>query len=341
MKCIPTQDAVGHILCHDITEIVPSVSKSAAFRKGHVVREEDIPRLLNLGKEHLYIWENRPDHLHENEAARVLYAACDSQPARIRPSEIREGKIECIATVDGVLEVDVPLLDAINNLGEMMIATRHSHFPVKAGQTVAAARIIPLTIEKVKMDRVREMTERHTVLRIHPFSHKRVGIVTTGSEIAKGRIADAFGPALRAKLAEYSASVIGQEIVGDDPAEIARAIRGFRQAGAELILCTGGMSVDPDDATPGAIAASGATVVRYGAPVLPGAMLLLGYFGDGVPILGLPGCVMYARRTIFDLILPRVLADVPITSEDLGALGHGGLCLSCEVCTFPQCGFGK
>ena len=342
MKLIETKDAVGHVLCHDITQIIPGVVKDAVFRKGHVVTAEDIPVLLSVGKEHLYVWEKKQGILHEDEAAVVLRDICMGE--HMSASEPKEGKIEIIAKTDGLLKIDAKRLNAVNGLGEMMIATVHGNFPVKKGTKIAATRIIPLVIEEEKMNRAKEVAGEASLLQILPFMHKKVGIVTTGSEVFKGRIEDAFGPAIRAKLAEYDTEVVGQQIVDDNREDIVEAVKGFIEQGVDMVLCTGGMSVDPDDKTPGAIKATGARVISYGAPVLPGAMFLLAYYeyeGRQVPILGLPGCVMYAKRTIFDLVLPRVLAGDMLEAEDLNVYGEGGLCMNCEVCHFPNCGFGK
>lgn len=342
MKLIKTEDAVGHVLCHDITQIIPGVVKDAMFRKGHIVTKEDIPVLLSVGKEHLYVWEKKEGILHEDEAAAILRDICMNE--NMSASEPKEGKIELKAQIDGLFTVDTKRLDAVNALGEMMIATRHGNFAVKKGDKLAATRIIPLVIEEEKMNKAKEIVGEKPLLELLPILNRKTGIVTTGSEVAKGRIEDAFGPAIRRKLAEYQVEVLGQKIVGDEMEEITKAIIDFIDNGAEMVLCTGGMSVDPDDRTPGAIKATGAKIVSYGAPVLPGAMFLLAYYekdGKQIPIIGLPGCVMYAKRTIFDLVLPRVLAGQVLTTEDLSSYGEGGLCLNCEVCTFPNCGFGK
>lgn len=343
MKLIATENAIGHVLCHDITQIIPGVTKDAVFRKGHIVREEDIPVLLSVGKEHLYVWEKDENMLHENDAAAILYEICAGD--NMHSSDVKEGKIELIADIDGLLKIDRPHLTAVNSLGEMMIASVHGDFPVKKGAKLAGTRIIPLVIEKEKMEAARKAGGGSPLFNILPFRQKKVGIVTTGSEVFKGRIQDTFGPVIRDKLAEYPTEILGQTYVDDEKEHITAAISEFIQNGAELVVCTGGMSVDPDDCTPGAIAATGARVVTYGAPVLPGAMMLVSYYetenGRCVPILGLPGCVMYAKRTIFDLVLPRVMADDEITREDIAMLGEGGLCLNCKVCTFPNCGFGK
>lgn len=342
MREIDTTKAVGHILCHDITQIIKGEKKGPVFRKGHVVREEDIPVLLSVGKEHLFVWEKTEGILHENEAAEVLRDICKNE--YMTESEIKEGKIELTAAVDGLFKLDREKLKKINSMGEMMIASRHGDFPVKKGDKLAGMRVIPLVIEEEKMQKAREAAGGRPVMEILPYHKKRVGIVTTGSEVSKGLIKDTFGPVIEEKLGEFPTEVMGQVFPGDERKAITEAVLSYIEQGADMVVCTGGMSVDPDDRTPGAIKDTGARIVSYGAPVLPGAMMLVAYYekdGKTVPVLGLPGCVMYAKRTIFDLILPRVMADDPICKEELWNLGEGGLCLNCEVCCFPNCGFGK
>lgn len=339
MKQIRTEDAVGHVLCHDITQIIKDVTKGVAFKKGHVVKAEDIPVLLSIGKEHLYIWEKDEDMLHENEAAEILYGICHNE--HIKPSEVREGKIEAIATCDGLFKVDTERLIEINSIDQVMIATRHTNLAVKAGEKLAGTRVIPLLIEKEVMEEVKRVAGYKPLLQILPFQHKKVGIVTTGSEVYKGRIQDAFGPVIRKKLEPFGAEVLGQRIVDDKIEMITEAIEDFLAQGADMIICTGGMSVDPDDVTPSAIKAVGAEIISYGAPVLPGAMFLLGYYGEDIPVMGLPGCVMYAGATVFDLVLPRIMAGEKLNKKDLVKLGHGGLCTGCKPCVYPHCSFGK
>ncbi len=340
MKLIKTREAAGQVLCHDVTRIVKGVEKGPAFRKGHVITEEDIPVLLDMGKENIYIWEVNEDMLHENDAALILYGLCKSE--NLHPSEIIEGKIELIADIDGLLKVDSKKLNAINALGEMMIASRHGNFPVKKGDKIAGTRVIPLVIEKEKMERAKEAAPGGEIFKILPFQKKSYGIVTTGSEVFYHRIEDTFTPVVKDKLKEYDAPFIGQEFSPDDAETTVKGIESLINRGAEIIICTGGMSVDPDDRTPLAIrkAADPGRVITYGAPVLPGAMFMLAYKGE-IPIIGLPGCAMYVQRTIFDLVLPRVMAGEILTKNDFDIMGEGGLCLNCEKCTFPNCGFGK
>lgn len=339
MKLMKTEDAVGQVLCHDITQIIKGVTKDAVFRKGHVIREEDIPVLLSVGKDHIYIWEKDAGVLHENEAAEILREICQGE--NMHPSEVKEGKIELIADCDGLLKINKEKLLAVNSLGQMMIAARHGNFAVKKGDKLAGTRIIPLVIEEEKMQKAKEAAGSEPLLQLLPFQPKKVGIVTTGNEVYYERIKDTFTPVIIDKVSEFGAEIVGHEVCPDDHETITAAIKKLLATGAEFVICTGGMSVDPDDKTPLAIKNTGADIVSYGAPVLPGAMFLLSYYDGNIPVVGLPGCVMYAKRTIFDLVLPRLMADDKVTAEDLQELGEGGLCLGCDVCTFPNCGFGK
>lgn len=339
MRRIETTQAVGHVLCHDLTRIVPGEWKGAQFRKGHVVTPEDIPMLLSMGKDHLFVWEMDEDHLHENDAALRLGALCQNE--HMRAGDIREGKLELSATRDGLFTVDTERLAAINTLEEIMIATRHTNTAVRAGDKLCGTRVIPLVVAKSRIEEAEAIGAGKPLLTLTPFLPLTAGIVTTGNEVFHGRIQDRFTPVVEAKLAAYGIQTVAHAVTDDAVEHIRAAIDDMRAKRVGLILCTGGMSVDPDDCTPAAIRQSGARIVTYGAPVLPGAMLLLGYFDDGVPILGLPGCVMYAKATVFDLILPRVAAGVPMDKRDIVRLGCGGLCLSCDACTFPNCGFGK
>ena len=339
MKLIKTEEAIGHVLCHDITQIIRGVTKDARFRKGHIVREEDIPVLLSLGKDHLYIWEKDEDMYHEDEAAQILCDVCINE--YMSSSEIKEGKIELKAECDGLFQIDVKRLAEINDIDQVMIASRHTNTPVKKGDKLLGTRIIPLVIEKEKMELVRQKAGGEPLCCLYPYVLKTAGIVITGSEVYYGRIEDHFTPVVISKLESYGIKVLHQIVVNDDKEKIKDAILEMKEKGCDLIVTTGGMSVDPDDQSPGAIKESGANVVSYGAPVLPGAMFCLAYFEDGTPVMGLPGCVMYASTTIFDLMLPRIAAGVSVTRKDITMLGHGGLCLECEECRYPDCSFGK
>lgn len=339
MKLIKTEDAVGHVLCHDMTQIIPGVTKDARFRKGHVVTAEDIPVLLSIGKEHLYVWEKTEGMLHEDEGAERLRRM--AQNANMHPSEVKEGKIELIADMDGLFQVDVGRLYDVNSVDEIMIATRHTNTAVKKGDRLAGMRVIPLIIDEKKIEEAEKAAGDTPLLSVTPWKLKTAGVITTGSEVYKGLIKDQFTPVVEKKLKAFGIRMTEHTYCSDDTGMIQSAIAKMREERVDLIICTGGMSVDPDDRTPGAIKASGAGIVTYGAPTLPGAMLCLGYYEDDTPIIGLPGCVMYAKATVFDLILPRIAAGVKIDRRDIIRMGHGGLCLGCKECHYPVCPFGK
>jgi len=339
MKSVPVQEAVGMVLCHDITEIVPEKFKGPSFKKGHVIAEEDISKLLNLGKEHIYIWEMTENTYHENDAAIAMAKAISG--SGIFLTEPKEGKVELRSEIKGLLRINVNALYNMNSIDEIVIASIHTHQVVEKNQMLAGCRVVPLIIDKDKIDRVEKIAHYMApVFEVVPLQRKKFGMVTTGSEIFHGRIEDKFGPVVKAKIENMGSEVLRQIIVDDRPEMIAQAINILIEEGAEAIVTTGGMSVDPDDTTPTGIKMCGGTVVTYGAPVLPGAMFMLANLGD-VPIMGLPGCVMYHKTTIFDLILPRILAGETVTKMDIVGFGHGGLCTQCNVCTYPNCAFGK
>ena len=339
MKLIKTEDAVGHVLCHDMTQIIKDEYKDARFRKGHVVTEEDIPVLLSMGKEHLYVWEMTPGMVHENDAAERMAALCGK--VNMNWSEVKEGKIELTAACDGLFRVNSEKLIAVNSVEDVMIATRKGNTAVRKGDKLAGTRVIPLIIPEEKLQAAEAAAGDTPLLELLPYTKKTAAIIATGGEVKKGLIQDTFTPVVKDKLAAYGIETLAVTYSGDGVENVADAIAEARKTGADIILCTGGMSVDPDDNTPGGIKASGARIVTYGAPVLPGAMFLLGYYEDGTVVMGLPGCVMYAGATIFDLALPRIAAGMEMTRADFAAMGEGGLCLGCRPCHWPICPFGK
>ena len=338
MKKIDTVDAVGHVLSHDITEIVPGKFKGRAFKKGHVIRGKDVAKLLSLGKDHIYIFEMKEDELHENDAA-VILGEIGCGENIVLSEEIKEGKIDFCAAADGLLKVNSEKLFELNMLGQMSFGTLTQNIPVRKGEKVAGARVIPLIIKKDRMEQAKKIT-KEKLIDVKAFKKMKVGIVTTGSEVYHKRIVDRFGPVVEKKVGEYNCDVIGQIIVADDKEMIKDAIRTHVENGAEMVICTGGMSVDPDDLTPSSIIELGGELVSYGSPVLPGSMFLLSYLGE-IPVMGLPGCVMYSKKTVFDLVLPRVLAGERLRVEDIMRYGHGGLCQDCDECRYPNCSFGK
>jgi hypothetical protein len=337
MTVVPVQEAVGSTLCHDVTRIIPGVSKGPAFRKGHVVRFEDIEPLLDMGKEHLYVYVPQPGMLHENEAALRVAAAAAGE--NIVLSEPSEGRIDFRAGRRGILRVDVETLAAVNALGEVALACLHTMQVVQKDQPVAGTRVIPLLIEEEKIARM-EALARKPVVDVLPLRSALVGIVTTGSEIYSGRVRDGFGPVLKRKFLDLGSRILDQRFTGDDADATSAAVLSLIGEGADMIAVTGGMSVDPDDNTPASILKAGADIVSYGAPTFPGAMFLLAYLGK-VPVLGLPGCVMHHKASIFDLIVPRLLAGLSVNARDIALLGHGGYCAGCGECRYPLCSFGK
>ena len=339
MNMIAVEESVGMILAHDMTEIIPGKSKGAAFKKGHVIKREDIPRLLNMGKENIFVMEYKNGEIHEDEAAiRIARAAAGQGIAFSKPSE---GKANLLVNRRGLLKVNADALFEINSIEEIILSTLHTDRLVDIPTIAAAAKVIPLKIEEKKIAAMEKIcAENFPVIQVMPLYKLKAGIVTTGNEIFYKRIPDKFGPVLIEKFRELGSEVIEQIFSKDDPAMIAASIKTLIKAGADIVLVTGGMSVDPDDVTPTGVKMAGAEILSYGAPALPGAMFLLSYIND-IPVLGLPGCVMYSKRTIFDLVVPRLAAGERIERRDLVRYAHGGLCSSCKDCRYPNCGFGK
>jgi molybdenum cofactor synthesis domain-containing protein len=381
-KTIPVQESVGTILAHDITEIRPGDFKDRAFKKGHLIREEDVCHLQRLGKEHLFVLHVAADEMHENDAAYALANALMGEGVEIT-GEPKEGKISIVAAQDGLLTIDVQALHDFNMLGEVMCATLHTHTVVKKGQVVAATRAIPLVVKKSIVEKAVEIAEcgmrnadfkseirnrkseigKASVIEVKELRKPRAGVVITGNEVYHGRIKDAFAPVITKKIEEVGGEIVGIYYAPDDKTFIEDRLRELINAGADLLITTGGMSVDPDDVTRFAIKNLGATDFTYGSAVLPGAMFLVGYINpvqssefkvqseenskletrnsERIPILGIPACGMYHKITILDLVLPRVLAGEKIGRRELADLGHGGLCLNCKECRYPVCPFGK
>jgi molybdenum cofactor synthesis domain-containing protein len=346
-KTVPVEQAIGMVLPHDVTEIRPlgqeegdkTSFKGAAFKKGHIIRSEDVEHLKRLGKDNIYVLSLEDDEIHENDAAEIMAKAL-AGPGVVVSGEPTEGKLSLVAECDGILKVAIEELYEFNLLGEVMCASLHNNTPVKQGTQVAATRLIPLTSKRNIVDQAAALCPAHGVFRVKALRKAQAGLIITGNEVYYGRIKDAFEPVLRKKLEELGSAVIKVAFAPDDIDKISEEIKGCIAAGADLIITSGGMSVDPDDVTRMAIAKAGATHIVYGSPVLPGAMFLVGRIGD-IPVMGLPACGMFHRITVFDLILPRVLTGEHISRADLAKLGHGGLCSVCKKCTYPICHFGK
>lgn len=339
MKQIRIEDSVGCILSHDVTKIVPGEFKGRLFKKGHVIREEDIPKLLDIGKEHIYVWEPKKGQLHENDAAIRIKDLVLGQGCYIS-EEIKEGKIDFFANTQGIVKINKDLLLKLNLLGEIIVSTIHNNTPVKKGEKIGATKVIPLIIDEKKILEAEKII-KEKIISVEEIKPKKAVLITTGNEVYKGRIKDAFLPVMKEKLEYYGSEIVKQIILPDNKEMITENIlKAIEEDKVDMIICTGGMSVDPDDVTPSAIKDCNGEIVTYGAPVLPGAMFLLAYYKN-IPILGVPSCAMYSKRTIFDLVLPRILADEKLSFEDIARFGNGGMCLNCEICSFPHCSFGK
>jgi molybdenum cofactor synthesis domain-containing protein len=322
LKVIPVEEAVGLPLAHDITEIVPGKHKGPAFRRGHVVRQEDIPKLLDVGKRNLYVMELEKDELHEEDAARRLAQAAAGPNLKL--TDPSEGRVNLVAEIPGLLKVDVDLLYRLNSLGDLMLATLHGDRFVKAGTVVAGTRTIPVVVKEELIQKAEELCKQKPIVTLLPMTPKKVHLVVTGSEVFTGRIKDGFGPIVTRKVNELGSTVESIKLAPDDPDVIAGEIKHAKRAGAEVILVSGGMSVDPDDKTPEGIRRSGAKVESHGFPILPGSMFVMAYL-DETPVMGLSGCVLHDPFTAFDALLPRLLAGEKITRAAIIAMGHGGL----------------
>lgn len=339
MQKVPVADAVGMTLCHDITRIVPGREKCRAFKRGHVIRQEDIPLLLDLGKKHIFIWDRQENLVHEDEAAKRLSLSA-AGPGLIL-TEPNQGRVNLIAEYDGLFKVNVIQLNRINALEGIIFSTLHHSRVVAKGTVVAATRVIPLAIDEAVLRKAEDICgESHPLLAMQQFRPLQVGLITTGSEVYEGRIKDGFGSIISEKILPYGGTLLRQLIAPDDPGMITENIRRMVDNGAGLVLVTGGMSVDPDDVTPTGIRDTGAEVVFYGMPVLPGSMFMLAYYNN-VPVCGLPGCVLFNRITSLDLLLPLLFAGEKINRSQIAGLGHGGLCAECPQCYYPECPFGK
>lgn len=339
-RLIDVWDAVGSVLAHDITEVRPGERKGACYKKGRVITESDVPHLERLGKRHLYVLEIAPDMMHEDEAALTLATALAGPGITFDPQP-SEGKISLVAAHDGLLKVDVEVLTQFNLVEGLMCASHHTNVPVRKGDVVAGTRAIPLVIQReIVAEGVSLAAKSGGVFKVSKLSRPRTALIVTGQEVYDGLIPDRFVPAIKPKLEAYHCPIERIVFAPDDADFIARSIHMLVTSGVELIVTTGGLSVDPDDVTRVGVMRAGATDILYGAAVLPGAMVLVARVGS-VPIIGIPACGMYHGNTIFDLLLPRILAGEQISRRDLAVLGHGGLCLNCPTCHFPACPFGK
>lgn len=337
MKKISVEKAVGMELCHDITEMKDGF-KGAAFKRGHVIQESDIPHLLDIGKRSVFVWEDNAGEIHEDECARRMAAMAPVEGAHY--TEPSEGKVLLFADQRGMFRVNTRLLNRINSIGDITIATLPDHYPVEPGARLASMRIVPLVTQESQIIEAEHLCSMQKLLELLPYGHKKVGVIITGSEVYSGRIKDKFQPVISAKIKQYPSEILGVTICDDDLDMIVGAARTHLEKGADLLIFTGGMSVDPDDLTPTAIRQLGADIVTHGVPAQPGNMTLVAYLGD-IPILGIPGAAISLPTTIFDVLLPEVFAGQKITREELLNLAEGGLCQMCKICHWPNCTFGR
>ena len=337
MKKIKVQDAVGMELCHDITEMNDNF-KGVAFPRGHIIREEDIAHMLRIGKQHIFVWEEHAGEIHEDDCARRMAAMAPVKGAHY--TEPAEGKVLLMADQRGLFRVNRKLLNKINSIGDITICTLPDHYPVEAGARLASMRIVPLVTKEEQILEAESMCRNERLLDLRPYQHKKVGVIITGSEIYYGRIQDKFGPVIQTKLKQYPCEILGISICEDNLERIVNAAAKHLQNGADFLIFTGGMSVDPDDLTPTAIRKLGADIVRYGVPSQPGNMTLVAYLGD-IPILGVPGAAIKLPTTVFDVLLPQIFTGDKISKEELIDLADGGLCQMCTVCHWPNCTFGR
>ena len=337
MKKIKVQDSIGMALCHDITEMNEGF-KGVAFKRGHIIQASDIERMMRIGKQHIFVWEEQAGEIHEDDCARRMAAMAPVEGARY--TEPAEGKVLLLSEQRGMFRVNRTLLNKINSIGDITICTLPDHYPVEAGARLASMRIVPLVTKEEQIIEAERLCAKEKLLDLRPYRHKKIGVVITGSEVYHGRIRDRFGPVIQAKLEQYPCAVIGVRICDDDPEQIVIAAKEHLRNGADFLIFTGGMSVDPDDLTPTAIRQLGAEIVTHGVPSQPGNMTLVAYLGD-IPILGVPGAAIKLPTTVFDVLLPQIFAGDRISKEELTALADGGLCQMCSACHWPNCSFGR
>ncbi len=339
MKKVRVEDAIGMVVAHDLTKIVPGEFKGARFKKGHIIEVKDIEELKSMGKNHVYIMELKEDTLHEDEAAVEIGEAIKGENTYFNPPS--EGKINITATREGILKIKKDLLYKINEIPDVVVSTLHNNSVVKKDTIIAAGKVTPLVIEKKYIDELKKVLEaKNGIIDVKPFAVKKVGIVITGTEVFNGTIKDKFASVIKEKVEGFGACIKEVLFAPDDLELISKAIDICKESGCDLIICSGGMSVDADDITPIAIEKAAKEVITYGSPVIPGAMFMLAY-DDETTLIGLPACGMFVRVTVFDILLPRIIANDKITKRDINELSHGGLCLRCETCNYPICPFGK
>ncbi|MBR4197002.1 MAG: molybdopterin-binding protein [Synergistaceae bacterium] len=337
MRKVKTENALGLELCHDVTAMRDGF-KGAAFKRGHVITQDDIPELLRLGKKHVFIWESESGEIHEDDAALRLAEICRTEGTHFTgPSE---GKIVMTADICGLFTVDTELLRAVNSVDDVTISTLPNHYPVSKNSRLASMRIIPLVTHESNIIMAENICREKKLISLLPYKPMKAGIIITGSEIYHGLICDKFEAVARRKLENYPCEILGVTLCDDDPGMLDSAITSYMTQNADIVIMSGGMSVDPDDLTPSAIAHTGAEIVSYGVPSQPGNMTMLAYLND-TAIIGVPGAAIMMPVTVFDVLLPQIFTGLKFTRDDLIRLADGGLCQLCAECRYPNCTFGR
>ncbi len=342
LRAMPVGEAAGRRALHDMTRIVPGTSKGVAVAAGADITAGDVCRLQTMGKNSVYVEDlSEPDDsfVHENEAA-LAFAEAMRGPGLVTSGPPREGKVELLAAANGFFTVDKERLTTFNMIEGVMCACRQSHLMVEAGKPVAGCRAIPLYLPRRVFEAAMHVLAEGPLFVVRPMRKPKTGVLVTGTEIHSGLIEDKFEPVVRGKVEAVGGSVVAAVTVPDDRAAVAEGVAKLLAAGADLIVTTAGLSVDPDDVTRAGLDDAGLADAVHGMPILPGAMAIVGHIGD-VDVIGVPACALFHRTTSFDLLLPRVLAGVPLTRREVAGLAEGSMCLSCRACTYPKCPFGK
>ncbi|MCW4033628.1 MAG: molybdopterin-binding protein [Candidatus Bathyarchaeota archaeon] len=335
---VELEKSVGKILWHDVTKIIKGKFKGPLFKKGHMIREEDLEELRKIGKNNIYVLELEKDEIHELDGAKEIAKTIAGNDIEV--GEPSEGSVALSANIGGILKIDIDKIKAINQIGEVAVATQHTNSVVWPEDKVAVSKVIPLVVKEEKIKKVGEISfSGDKPVRILPFKNNKVSLVITGTEVYEGIVKDEFGPIMSKTIEKFGSKVINVIYVPDKLSEIVDAINKVKED-SDLIIMTGGMAVDPDDLTMPSVLKAGAKIKTYGAPVQPGFMFMLAEL-EGKPILGIPACAIFYNATIMDLVLPRVLAGENLEADDIISLAHGGLCLKCEDCRFPVCPFGR
>jgi formylmethanofuran dehydrogenase subunit E len=342
LKAVPVEAATGRHALHDMTRIIPGHEKGAAFKRLQEIGAGDICRLQKLGRQHIYAVEDNPDHpdwIHEDEAARAFVTAMAGTGVG-HTENPSEGKAELYAEYDGMLVTDTELLEIFNTIPGLSCAGRHGYSLVKRGDKLAGTRAIPLFLPKSDFEKAMSLLENGLMFRVVPLRKANTGILVTGTEVFRGLVEDRFIPIIREKVEAYDCNVTATAIVPDDRKVISDEVVRMVESGVDLLVTTAGLSVDPDDVTRQGLMDAGITDMLYGTAILPGNMTLVARIGK-TQVIGVPACALYHNITSLDLLLPRLLAGLTLTRKDMAVMGNGGMCLNCEKCIFPDCGFGK